>query len=264
MTAPLFFAEPERLRAAALGDLVVLDGAEGRHAATVRRLAVGEKVELSDAEGLLCAAEVATVSAHSLQARIVARTVVPQAAPRLTVVQALAKGDRDERAVETMTEVGVDAIVPWQAGRSIARWDPARAAKGVARWRSTAQEASKQARRPRVPVVADPENTAQVVQRLRQLFSSSDSVLALALHESASRPLTEIGFGQADEVLLIVGPEGGIADDELAAFEVAGARAVRLGPTVLRTSTAGTVAAAVVLAAAGRWSAPGEPRSTGP
>ncbi|MGH8891177.1 MAG: 16S rRNA (uracil(1498)-N(3))-methyltransferase [Acidothermaceae bacterium] len=257
-TAPLFFADPDRLRAAAVGDLFVLDGAEGRHAATVRRLTVGEKLELSDAEGLLCAAEVAAVSAHAISVRIMALTAVPAPSPRLTVVQALAKGERDERAVETMTEVGVDTIVPWRAGRSIVRWDPARAAKGVARWRSTAHEASKQARRPRVPVVADTETTAAVVERVRQLFSSSGlgpSSVALVLHESASRPLAEVAVADADEIVLIVGPEGGISADELAAFEAVGAQAVRLGPTVLRTSTAGTVAAAVVLANSGRWTA---------
>ena len=267
MTAPLFFADPARLRAAAVGDLVVLDGAEGRHAATVRRLSVGEKLELSDAEGLLCSAEVAAVSGHAIHARIVARTLVPEPSPHLTVVQALVKGERDERAVETMTEVGVDTIVPWEAGRSVVRWDPARAAKGVARWRSTAHEAAKQARRPRIPLVADTETTAQVVERVRQLFSSSGSTVssvALVLHESATRPLSEIAVAGIGDVVLIVGPEGGISDDELGAFEAAGAQSVRLGPTVLRTSTAGTVAAAIVLGGSGRWAVPRELRPIEP
>jgi len=248
LTAPLFFADADRLRAAAVGDIVVLDGAEGRHAATVRRLAVGERLDLSDAAGLLCPAEVAAVRGQAIEARIVSRVEATRPRPLVTVVQALAKGERDERAVETMTEVGVDAIVPWQASRSIARWDAARAAKGVARWRSTAREAAKQARRPWVPEVAELAATAAVAERLR-----SASALGLVLHEAATRPLSGVPLDGVAEIVLVVGPEGGVSDAELAAFEAAGASACRLGPTVLRTSTAGTVAAAVVFANSGRW-----------
>jgi 16S rRNA (uracil1498-N3)-methyltransferase len=255
MTAPLFFADPGRLRAASVGDVVLLDGPEGRHAATVRRLVAGEKLELSDGEGLACSAEVVAVVGPAIQARIVTWALTPAPRPRLTVVQALAKGDRDERAVETMTEVGVDAIVPWQASRCIVRWDAARATKGVTRWRVTAREAAKQARRAWIPDVAEPQSTAQIVHWLGERVSSSGSGLALVLHESARQPLAEISLAGVDDIALIVGPEGGVSDDELAAFEAAGARRVRLGPTVLRTSTAGTVAAAVVFAASGRWNA---------
>lgn len=248
MTAPLFFADADRLRVAAVGDVVVLDGPEGRHAATVRRLTVGERLGLSDAAGLVCAAEVVAVRGHELEARLLERVQLPRPQPALTVVQALAKGDRDERAVETMTEVGVDTIVPWQASRSIVRWDAARAAKGVARLRATAREAAKQARRPWVPEVTDPETTAAVTRRLQ-----SSSGLALVLHESATRPLSAVSVPDAGDIVVVVGPEGGISDGELAAFEAAGALACRLGPAVLRTSTAGTVAAAVLLANSGRW-----------
>jgi len=255
VTAPLFFADPGRLRAAGAGDIVLLDGPEGRHAATVRRLTVGERLELSDGEGLACSAEVVAVVGPALQARIVAVARASRPTPRLTVIQALAKGDRDERAVETMTEVGVDAIIPWQASRCIVRWDSARAVKGVARWRATAREAAKQARRAWIPDIAEPQTTPQVVQRLGERVSSSGSGLALVLHESASQPLAEIPLTGVGEVVLIVGPEGGISDDELAVFEAAGAMPVRLGSTVLRASTAGTVAAAVVFAGSGRWNA---------
>jgi 16S rRNA (uracil1498-N3)-methyltransferase len=248
MTAPLFFADADRLRVAAVGDVVVLDGPEGRHAATVRRLTVGERLDLSDAAGLVCPAEVIAVRGHELEARLLERVQLPRPQPALTVVQALAKGDRDERAVETMTEVGVDTIVPWQASRSIVRWDAARAAKGVARLRATAREAAKQARRPWVPEVTDPETTVAVTRRLR-----SSSGLALVLHESATRPLSAVSVPDVGDIVVVVGPEGGISDSELAAFEAAGALTCRLGPAVLRTSTAGTVAAAVLLANSGRW-----------
>ena len=253
MTAPLFFADAEQLRLAAIGDVVSLDGPEGRHAAKVRRLAVGEKLELADGDGLVCPAEVSEVEGSAVKARVLGRVETPAPKPALTIVQALAKGDRDERAVETMTEVGVDAIVPWQASRSIVQWDVARGTKGAARWRATAKEAAKQARRPRIPRIADPETTDQIVARLR-----SPSVLGVVLHEEATRPLSELAgaarAADADEIVLIVGPEGGISPDELALFEAAGARAYRLGPTVLRTSTAGTLAAAVLFANS-RWNA---------
>lgn len=251
MTAPLFFADVEKLRSATAGAHVVLDGAEGRHAATVKRLTVGERVVLSDGAGLRCDAEIIAVSANALDARVLSTVTEPRPRPWLTVVQALAKGDRDERAVETMTEVGVDAIVPWQAGRSIVRWDSARAAKGVERWRTTAREAAKQSRRSWLPQVSDVEKTADVVARMR-----ASSGRCVVLHEDATRPLTELRT-DVDELVLVVGPEGGVSDDELAAFEAAGATACRLGPTVLRTSTAGTVAAAVLLASSGRWAPAG-------
>jgi 16S rRNA (uracil1498-N3)-methyltransferase len=195
------------------------------------------------------------VTANSLEAKVLSRVQEPRPRPWLTVVQALAKGDRDERAIETMTEVGVDAIVPWQAGRSIVRWDSARAAKGVGRWRTTAREAAKQSRRSWVPQISDVEKTPDVVSRLRSCARSS-SGMALVLHEDASRALPELRPG-VGEIVLIVGPEGGLSDDELAAFEAVGAVACRLGPTVLRTSTAGTVAAAVLLANSGRWTPAG-------
>jgi 16S rRNA (uracil1498-N3)-methyltransferase len=247
MTAPLFFADAETLRAATVGAHVVLDGAEGRHAATVKRLAVGEEIVLSDGAGLRCHAEIAAATTNSIEARVLARIVEPPPRPWLTVVQALAKGDRDERAVETMTEVGVDAIVPWQASRSIVRWDSARAAKHVERWRTTAREAAKQSRRSWIPQIRDVEKTADVVSRLR-----ASSGLAVVLHESATRPLAALR-PDVEEVVLVVGPEGGVSEEELAEFEAVGATAYRLGPTVLRTSTAGTVAAAVLLANSGRW-----------
>ncbi len=254
MTAPLFFADAEKLRASGVGDVVVLDGDEGRHAARVRRLTVGERLDLSDGAGLVFSGEVAEVVGPALRVRLLDRFQVPQSRPTLTVVQALAKGDRDELAVETMTEVGVDRIVPWQASRSIVRWDPARAARGVARFRATAKEAAKQARWARIPEVADPETTEQIVRRLR-----AASALGVVLHEEATHSLTRLDPAGVAEIVLIVGPEGGITRDELARFEAAGAGTYRLGPTVLRTSTAGTVAAAVVSAATGRWNSVSSP-----
>ena len=249
MTAPLFFADASALRGASIGDVIELGGAEGRHAATVRRLTAGEKLDLADGEGLVCSAEVTAVLAHGLQARVLSRTQFPSPQPRVTVVQALAKGDRDERAVETMTEVGVDVIVPWQAARSIVQWDSARAQKAVTRWRTTAREAAKQARRPWLVDVPPLETTTDVVARIEATVGG----VAVVLHEESDRPLAGLTIPKTGEVVLVVGPEGGITPDEVAEFEAAGAVVCRLGPTVVRTSTAGTVAAAMVMANSGRW-----------
>jgi 16S rRNA (uracil1498-N3)-methyltransferase len=254
LTAPLFFADAsllQELRGSSIGDVIELGGAEGRHAATVRRLVAGEKLDLADGEGLVCAAEVTAVLSQGLQARVLSRTQFPAPQLRVTVVQALAKGDRDERAVETMTEVGVDVIVPWQAARSIVRWDSARAQKAVTRWRTTAREAAKQARRPWLVDVPPLQTTADVVSRIEAVAGSGG--VAVLLHEESDRPLASLTVPKAGDVVLVVGPEGGITPDEVAAFEAASAVAHRLGPTVLRTSTAGTVAAAIVMANSGRW-----------
>ena len=256
MTAPLFFAGASELRGASIGDVIELGGAEGRHAASVRRLVAGEKLDLADGEGLVCAAEVTAVLPHGLQARVLTRTQFPPPTPRITVVQALAKGDRDERAVETMTEVGVDVIVAWQASRSVVRWDAERAQKGDVRWRAVAREAAKQSRRVWVPELVSLQSTEQVIALLSASVASGAQVVVL--HESADTPLTGApvtrSAGGAADVVLVVGPEGGITPDEVAAFEAVGAAVRRLGPSVLRTSTAGTVAAAIVLANSGRWS----------
>lgn len=251
MSAPVFLVTPARVAGVAAGDVVTVDGAEGRHAVAVKRLAVGEAVELVDGAGTRLRGEVAaTVGRDVLEVRVLAVEVEPVPDPRLVVVQALPKGERGDLAVELLTEVGVDAVVPWSASRCVAQWRGEKAVRGGEKWRTTAREAAKQARRARVPDVAALASTADVVALL------GAAAVRLVLHEAAVEPLAEVvgaTAGLRGDVVLVVGPEGGIAEDELAAFAAAGARAVRLGPTVMRTSTAGAVAAAVVLAAAGRW-----------
>ena len=242
MSAPVFLAEDVS------GDRVVLTGPEGRHAATVRRVAVGEAVDVVDGRGTRARCTVASVGRDTVELAVRDRAYEPEGAPRLVVVQALAKGDRGELAVELATEVGVDVVVPWSAARSIVKWDGERGAKALARWRSTAREAGKQSRRARHPEVPAWESTAQVADRLRA------AAAAFVLHEAATDPLAQQAFPSSGDVVLVVGPEGGVTDDELAAFAAAGAAAVRLGPTVLRTSTAGAAAAAVVSARTARWS----------
>lgn len=248
MSAPVFLTADPALRT---GRRVVLDGPEGRHAVTVRRLAVGEDIVLTDGHGLSIRGTVAVVEGKdTLHVDVAERAEEPPPSPRVVVVQALPKGDRGELAVETMTEVGVDVIVPWSAARCVTQWRGDRGTKSLAKWRSTAREAGKQARRVHLPDVTDLMTTRQVAQLL------GTAAFAAVLHEAAEAPLATTDMPGDGDLVLVVGPEGGIAPEELAAFADAGAGAYRLGPTVLRTSTAGVSAASVVMARSGRWARP--------
>jgi 16S rRNA (uracil1498-N3)-methyltransferase len=240
MSAPLFLVDQ-----LPTGDTGTLGGPEGHHAATVQRLKVGERLILGDGCGGTANCEVLAVGKGSVEFRIADRFFVPAQDPRLVVVQGIAKGDRGELAVQAMTEAGVDEIVPWQASRSIVRWQGDRGAKALDKWRATAREAAKQSRRAHLPLVSGPQGTAALAPRLTGAF---------LLHEEATVPLATVDLPDTGEIILVVGPEGGIAPDELDAFTAAGAVPVRLGPTVLRTSTAGVVALAVLNARTGRWS----------
>ncbi len=240
MSDPVFHAElADPLPG--VGATVLLDGPEGRHAAVVRRIRVGEQVQLSDGAGRGIVGPVVAVSKQSITVEVASQLVEEPPALRLVVAQALAKGDRGELAVELLTEVGASEIVPWQASRSIVRWSGERGAKGLARWRSTAREAAKQSRRLWTPVVGDLVSTAGLAARV----AAAD--LALLLHESATTSLAEVAVPRSGEVLLVVGPEGGISAEELEILSSAGGRPTLLTPHVLRTSTAGVVACAGLL-----------------
>ncbi|MGH3712388.1 MAG: 16S rRNA (uracil(1498)-N(3))-methyltransferase [Micromonosporaceae bacterium] len=228
-------------------DTFRLDGPEGHHAATVQRLRVGEALLLGDGAGGLARCEVVAVSRGALDLVVRERSREPEPCPRVTVVQAIAKGDRGELAVQAMTEVGVDTVVPWSAARSVARWKADRGAKALERWRAVAREAAKQSRRAWFPAVAELASTAAVADLV------GAATAAYVLHEEATAPLAGIDLPADGEIVLVVGPEGGIAPEELAAFVSAGARPVRLGSSVLRTSTAGVAALSVVNARTGRW-----------
>ena len=229
------------------GDTVTLTGPEAHHAAAVRRVRVDETVTLGDGRGAWLSGVVTWATPKQVNVRVTARDDVPSPAPRFVLVQALAKGDRDELAVQAATELGVDAIIPWQAARSISRWD-AKADKGLARWRTIVREAAKQAHRAWIPEVEGVARTADLAIR-------AASARVLVLEPSASAHLTAVSVDAADrrDVVLVVGPEGGIAPEELTALTEAGAQPVRLGDTVLRTSTAGAAALSVLSAVHGRW-----------
>jgi 16S rRNA (uracil1498-N3)-methyltransferase len=248
MTAPVFVVDDDRLAGAVQGALIRLDGAEGRHAVAVRRLTVGEQIMLTDGRGTGVPGIVAALHGKdALDVEAAGRCEEPAGQPRITVVQALPKGDRGELAVETMTEVGVDSVVPWAASRSITQWRGDRGLKALAKWRATAREAGKQSRRLRFPVVHDLMTTRQVATLL------GSAALAAVLHEEGAEPLAAAPLPTEGEIVLVVGPEGGVSPDELAAFAGAGARPYRLGPSVLRTSTAGVAAGALLLGRTGRW-----------
>lgn len=251
MTAPFFLVPPGALTPM-IGGLVTVDGTEGRHAATVKRLEVGEPILVGDGAGHVVEGTVAeVVGKDRVDVRVTSYDEHPPPSPRVVVVQALAKGERGELSVELLTEVGVDVIVPWSASRSIAQWRGDKVDKGLERWRSTAREAAKQSRRPWVPVVEELMSTSAAAALVRDAVSGRGT--GIVLHEAASLRMASLRVPHQGDVVLVVGPEGGITDDERAAFESAGALSARLGPGVLRTSTAGTVAAAVILATTGRW-----------
>ncbi|NJP51597.1 16S rRNA (uracil(1498)-N(3))-methyltransferase [Streptomyces sp. SBST2-5] len=246
MTAPVFVVDRFETLG---GGSFVLDGPEGRHAVSVKRLRPGEAVVLTDGAGRWAEGEVeAAEGKDRLVVRLGEVEEEPAETPTITVVQALPKGDRGELAVETMTEVGVDRIVPWTASRCITQWKGERGLKSLGKWRATAREAGKQSRRVRFPEVADAASTKQVASLL------AEAGFAAVLHESGTDPLATAELPATGDIVLVVGPEGGIAPDELALFEQSGARAYRLGRSVLRTSTAGTAAAALLLGRTGRWS----------
>lgn len=276
MSNPVFFTAPGTLDGMAPGDVFVLDGPEARHAVTVKRLGVGETVDIADGAGKRLTGTVAAAAPGELSVECSGLSEEPRPEVRLVLVQALAKGDRDELAAETATELGIDAVVPWQAERSIVRWKAERAVKAHAKWQSVVTAAAKQARRAWIPEVRPAVDGAG----LQAAVAAAD--LAIILHEDAVRPLRQVleawlaaapadgpaaagsplrspadsPVDRADagrEVLLIVGPEGGISPREVTRLCGAGAVTALLGHHVLRSSTAGPAATVLASDILGRW-----------
>lgn len=247
MADTLFYADA----IPAVGERAVLDGDEGFHAATVRRIRPGEVLVLSDGAGTLARCEVEETHKRGFSALVLQSRTVPRPTPTVTVAQGIPKSERSELAIELATEAGADDFLAWQADRCVARWDGERAEKGLRRWRAVARSAARQSRRPYIPDISGPVGKAGLVAQVAERVARGGVVLAL--HESADRPLAELPVAQADSILLIVGPEGGISDGELDALAAAGATPVRLGPTVLRTSTAAAVALGALGVLTARW-----------
>jgi len=235
----------ELVGTAEVGSRVSIDGPEARHAVTVSRLAVGESVSIGNGRGLVATGSIVTAEHTELAIEVEAVTSVPRTEPAIFLAQALAKGDRDELAVQAATELGIDGVIPWTAARSISRWEGAKIAKGRDRWSAVVREASKQSLRAWIPDVLDLVTT-------KQLARLTEGARMLVLEPTASLTLGELEVGTED-LILVVGPEGGIAPQELDALAAAGASVVRLGEEVLRTSTAGPAALAVLNVKLGRW-----------
>lgn len=247
MVATLFYVEA----VPADGERVRIDGDEGFHAATVRRIRPGETLAVSDGAGAVADVVVDSADKRSLTATVLARRTVAPPRPPVTVVQAIPKSERSELAIELATEAGGDEFVAWQAGRCVARWDGDRAQKGLRRWQAVARSAARQSRRPWIPEVTGPASTAELAVLIADRVAGG--AVALVLHESADQPLAGAGIADAGAVLLVVGPEGGISEEELQLLAGAGARPVRLGPGVLRTSTAAAVALGAIGVLTTRW-----------
>jgi 16S rRNA (uracil1498-N3)-methyltransferase len=243
MTLPVFLGP---VTGVGMGDLVTLTGTEARHAVVVRRTKVGDQVVLVDGAGTSATCTVTETSKSSLSASVSDVSVLPSPTPVVTVVQAIPKGERAELAVEVLTEVGVDRIVPWAAARCVGIWRGDRAAKSLARWRATARESGKQSRRTWLPEVTGMATTGQVASM------AEEADLAVVLHERAVASMSSLDLDGVRSILVVVGPEGGITDEELAQLDAA--HVVRMGESVLRTSTAGVAAVAALLSRTARWS----------
>ncbi len=246
MSLPVFVAD---LSVVEPGDQVRVIGAEAHHAATVRRLQAGDQVVLTDTNGGRATGSVLHSDREEMLVQVQHLAREPAPTPLLTVVQALPKGERGELAVQMLTEVGVDRIVPWQAQRSVAVWRGDRARRSTAKWQRTAYESSKQARRTHFAQVADLHQTRDLLGVLEL------ADLVVVLHEDATQPLADLDPARADRIAIVVGPEGGISDTEIE--QLGSQHCYRLGAEVLRTSTAGVVAAAALLSRTSRWGAPG-------
>lgn len=278
MSAPVFLAEAGDLGSLAPGDTYLLDGLEGRHAGVVQRRGVGERIDVVDGAGLRLTCRVTAVQAAEVTLEVVSVEHEPTDGVSVVLVQALAKGDRDELAIEAATEAGVDAVLPWQAERSVVVWRGDRAAKSRARWVATVRAATKQARRASLPGVGEVVDAKGLAARTAQVVAAGGAVLVL--HEEATLPIAQAVLPALDaapsasgggsplppdappvappaasprEILVVVGPEGGISERECTLLTEAGATLVRLGPHVLRTSTAGPIAVALLSERLGRW-----------
>lgn len=235
----------DTLEGANVGDTVSLVGSEARHAVTVSRITLGQTVSIGNGAGLVVSGAVVEAEHTQLSILVDERVAAVRSSPAVFLAQALAKGDRDELAVQVATELGVDGVIPWAAARCISRWEGAKVAKGRQRWAAVAREATKQSLRAWLPDVLDIVSTAQLVQM-------GAAARLVVLEPSAPSTLAELTVDDRD-IVLVVGPEGGIADHELNAFAGAGASVARLGAGVLRTSTAGPAALAVLNIKLGRW-----------
>ncbi len=249
MSNQCFFGDPVEVANALPGGTLCLTGAEARHA-VVKRIGIDEAIDVVDGQGHRASCVVADIASDAISLRVLSLDYETVPEPSVTLVQALAKGDRDEMAIAAATELGVDAVIPWQADRSIVRWKADRASKGVRKWESVVLAASKQSRRSRIPEVVPPMDSG----RLTVWMQKTD--LVVVLHETAESSLSHVLESRklrGSQIAVVVGPEGGVSEQEIDRFRNSGAVTARLGRNVLRSSTAGPAALSLIMHSLGRW-----------
>jgi 16S rRNA (uracil1498-N3)-methyltransferase len=230
------------------GSKIKIAGAEAKHAMSVRRLQVGEAISVSDGQGNKARGKVSQLSKDFLELDVESVESIERPKPQLILVQALAKGDRDEMAVQACTELGIQTVIPWQSERSVSIWKPEKQDKHRLRWQTIATEAAKQSLRPFIPEVEQVLATGELTERLKQFD------LTLVLDPTSSTPLTSVSLLGHQSIAIVVGPEGGISPEELGQFRSAGLSLVGLGSGILRTSTAGVAVVSYLQATLGNWS----------
>ena len=221
-------------------------GDEAHHAIKVLRIKLGEEILVSDGAGNWVRAVVENIEKKTFMAKVLERGFQEEKFPRLIVVQGLPKSDRVKDAIEILVESGVDLIIPWQADRSISKWQK----DSLGKWQSAAVAATKQSRRFSKPEIIDGLSLSELLE------IESENSAFLVMHESATTKLSEVvtsKFAGKSEIIIVIGPEGGISDSELALLEGAGAHIVGLGPEVFRSAHAGGAALSAVSALIGRW-----------
>jgi 16S rRNA (uracil1498-N3)-methyltransferase len=230
------------------GSKIKIAGAEAKHAMSVRRLQLGEAISVSDGQGNKARGKVTQLSKDFLELAVESLETLERPTPQLVLVQALAKGDRDEMAVQACTELGIQTVIPWQSERSVSIWKPEKQDKHRLRWQTIATEAAKQSLRPFIPEVAQVLGTRELAEHLKQYD------LTLVLDPTANASLTSVQVAGHQSIAVVVGPEGGISPEELDLFRSAGLSLVALGSGILRTSTAGVAVVSYLQATLGNWS----------
>ncbi len=212
------------------------------HAIKVLRLSAGEVFTLGDGDGRWSKVVAEKVNKKSMTVKVLDSGFEEPLAQHFTIVQAVPKGDRVKESIELSTEGGVDRIIMWKSARSIGRSEDK-----LEKLQMTAREASKQSRRLRIPLVT----SATSIDALVDEIAKAD--LALVLHESATAAISSSVTQGAARILLIIGPEGGLTDEEVESFAAAGAKVVLLGRPILRSAHAGLAALAAVNTALSVW-----------
>ena len=218
------------------------EGDDALHAIRVLRIGTGEIFNLSDGAGNWSRVQVLSVGKKSAEVKVLESGFQEELPVSFTVIQAIPKGDRIKETIELCTEGGADQIVMWKAARSIGKSDDK-----IEKLQITAREASKQSRRFRIPKVFGVATTNYVIDEIAK------SDLVIVFHESATQKVSELVQPGAQKVAIIIGPEGGLTDEEVDLFAASGAKVALMGRPVLRSAHAGLAALSAVNTALSVW-----------